>query len=148
MINLTTEKRIAMPTFSAADYEETPGCGFLFVQMDGNSACMSIAFSEDDGHIFDIMIDDDDDDPIYVWPENQEEKNAILAVMNQHHSNPFNFCDSCPLFFDTETEEIITVDALSVMFCEKSAEEKAEYHNSFPRWLDEISGKNGTLIKF
>ena len=148
MINLTTEKRIAMPTFSAADYEEAPGCGFLFVNLDGDDVCMAIAYSEDDGHITDMAIADEDDNAVYFWPENQEEKNAILAVMNQNHSNPLYFYDSCPLFYDIEKEEIFTVDALSVMFCEKSAEEKEEYHNSFPRWLDEISGKNGTLIKF
>ena len=38
-------------------------------------------------------------------------------------------------YYDTETESIITRDQLETEFNAKSADEKAEYNNSFGAWL-------------
>lgn len=48
-------------------------------------------------------------------------------------------------FYDTESGEIITLEELESAYRADLTEEERSEYGSFTRWLEEITGKNGTL---
>lgn len=48
-------------------------------------------------------------------------------------------------FYDTESGEIITLEELECAYRADLTEEERSEYGSFARWLEEVTGKNGTL---
>ena len=48
-------------------------------------------------------------------------------------------------FYDTESGEIITLEELESAYHSDLTEEERNEYGSFARWLEEVTGKNGTL---
>lgn len=48
-------------------------------------------------------------------------------------------------FYDVEHDEILTLEELQDEFSAKDEEEKEEFAGNFWLWLQECTGKNGTL---
>ena len=48
-------------------------------------------------------------------------------------------------FYDTESGEIITLEELECAYRADLTEEERNEYGSFTRWLEEVTGKNGTL---
>jgi len=48
-------------------------------------------------------------------------------------------------FYDTESGKIVALEELESAYCADLTEEERNEYGSFARWLEEITGKNGTL---
>lgn len=48
-------------------------------------------------------------------------------------------------FYDVEHDEVLTLEELQDEFDAKDEEEKEEFAGNFWAWLQECTGKNGTL---
>lgn len=133
-------------------YSNYPKIATDTTENNGHGYSIAVSYDEGDGHITDITAHDAADDgllweSLFVWPENEEEKKTILSCVNFDSDDaPVHFSDD-ELFRDVETGEILLMSDIKKLWEFLGPYEQMEYNNSFPRWLDAVTGKNGSLIK-
>lgn len=124
----------------------------ITAESNGHEYSIAVTYDEGDGHISDITAHDAADEgllwkSIFVWPENDEERNIILSCVNSDpDAAQVCFFDDA-LFRDVETGEILLLSDIKKLWDYLDPMEQIEYNNSFPRWFDAVTGKNGSLMK-
>jgi len=119
----------------------------ITAESNGHEYSIAVSYDEGNGHISDITAHDAADEgllwkSLFVWPENDEEKETILSCVDA----PVHFSDD-ELFRDVETGEILLMSDIKKLWEFLGPYEQMEYNNSFPRWFDAVTGKNGSLMK-